>query len=359
MLTAAYIASGIFAFPRELVAAAGPNAPYAFLLECLGALFGLWLWFRVNRIHPDGPLSFAPDLLPVWLAAPTLLATLMLHAALAIIVVSDFAFVLHSFFLIETPLFVLQACVVLVAVYVAWFDLPALARSVQFIYLLAVVISILVGLLLIPQITSLYAILPTPDISATPVLLGAYKGSYLFWGYELTVTLYPKLHPEDRAKAEKYAYRAMALTFLFFALGYALTMGVSGPELVTHSIWPGVSTMRLVNVGTFLINKLGLLLVTFWGLFVLTFVMSRLWCLAYDVSPLFRKFSVGWYRGTLLFFGVVVLWGTQAFQTPVHLIAFAQDFLVPTVLVFNFGMPPILLLAGALRQRVAIARTSP
>ena len=358
MLTAAYVASGIFAFPRELVADAGPNAAYAFLLECAFALFGLWMWFRVNRIHPDSPLSFAPDLLPVWLAAPVLLITLILHVALAVVVVSDFAFVLHSFFLIETPLIVLQACVVVIAGYVAWFDLPALARSIQFLYLLAIIVSLMVGVLLLPQVTSLYAILPSPDISVSPLLLGAYRGSYLFWGYELTVTLYPLLKPQDRAKAETYAYRAMALTFVFFALGYVLTLGVWGPELLVRIIWPAVSTMRLVNIGTFLINKLGLLLVTFWGLFVLTFVMSRLWCLAYDVSPLFQNFSSGWYRGMLVFFGIIVLWWASTFPTPVQLIAFSQSFLVPLVLIFNFAMPPLLLLAGALQHRRAALRTS-
>lgn len=359
MLTAAYVASGIFAFPRELVAHAGPEAVYAFLLECLAAFFGLWLWFRVNRIHPDAPLSFAPDLLSVWLAFPALILTLVLHVALAVVVVSDFAFVLHSFFLIETPLIVLQACVVLVAGYVAWFNLPALARTIQFLYILAIIVTVMIGLLLLPHITSVYAVVPTPAISLTPLLYGAYKGSYLFWGYELTVTLYPFLRPQDRAKAEKHAYIAMAITFLFFALGYVLTLGVSGPELLVREIWPGVSTMRLVDIGTFLINKLGLLLVTFWGLFVLTFVMSRLWCLAYDVSPLFRNFSAGWYRGMLLFFGAIVLWGAHSFPTPVQLIAFAQGFLVPTVLIFNFAMPPVFLLAGALQHRRAALRTSP
>lgn len=351
MLTAAYVASGIFAFPRELVAAAGPNAPYAFGLECAGALFGLWMWFRVNRIHPSRPLSFAKDLLTPWLAAPTLLMTLLVHIALAVVVVSDFAFVLHSFFLTETPIFALQASLVAVAVYVAWFDVPALARTVQFIYLLATALSLLIGLLLLPHMTSLYAVVPSPDIAVAPVLLGAYKGSYLFWGYELTVTLYPLLRPQDRAKAERYAYLAMAATFVFFALGYILTMGVSGPQLLVNSIWPGVSTMRLVNIGSFLINKLGLLLVVFWGIFVLTFTAARLWCLAYDVSPLFGNFSVGWYRGILLLFSAAVLWCVQAFPTPVHLIAFAQEVMVPVVLLFNLGMPPLMLLGGVLLRR--------
>ena len=117
--------------------------------------------------------------------------------------------------------------------------------------------------------------------------------------------------------------------------------------------------MWLVNIRTFLINQLGLLLVTFWGLFVLIFVLSRLWFLAYAVSPLVQNFSSGWYRGMFVFLGIIVLWWASTFPTPVQLIALSQSLLVPLVLICNFAMPPLVLLAGALQQPRAALRTSP
>ena len=352
LIAAGYVGVGIFPFPRELVATAGAQAVYAFLLECAAALTGLWLWFQVNRIDPDRPLpAFACRLVSPVLGYPLLLLTLVLHLALAVVVITDFAFVMHTFFLIETPLWAVKISLMLTAIYVAWFDVTPLARTVQFVFAPAIVLSVLMGLLLLPRLTSAYALIPGTALHPDVILLAAYKGFYIFWGYELTVTLYPFVHKSERPLAERYAYRAMAGTFLFFALGYTLTLGSEGPQLLSISIWPGVSTMRLINVSAFLINKLGLLLVSLWGIFVLAFTAVRVWCLAHDVLPVIRRDTATWYRGLLLLFGALALFGSAQFATATDLAAFSEHSLLPAIVLYNLGLPPLLLAAAVIARR--------
>lgn len=351
LVTAAYLGAGIFPFPRDFVATAGPDSLYAYLLTCGVTIFGLWLWFRANRLQPDSPLSYAKKLVTPWLAFPALIFTVILHILLPAVVVSDFAFVMHSFFLIRTPTLAVEISVVAVSVYVAWFNVPGLVRTVQIVFGPAVAVSLLMAVMLVPHLTSLYAVVPSTSPRLSLILLAAYRGTCTFWGYELTATLYPMLAPGERRRAETYAYRAMLGTFAFFGIGFVVTLGVLGPQGVSLVIWPGVSALRLVNLSSFLINKLGMLVISAWGIFALTFCVARLWCLAYDVSPLFRNFSVAWYRGLLLAFSVVVLWTAQQFQSPVHLMLFAQTFMVPALLAFNFALPLTLFLGAAVGRR--------
>ena len=134
MIVAAYLGAGIFQFPRDLVAAAGDNAPYAFLAEVAIALFGMWLWFRVNRLDPSKQVgTIAWEMAGPLVAAPLLIFTVVLHLALLVYATANFALVMHAFFMNETPYYALALPIILAAAAVAWHDLPPLARTLEII----------------------------------------------------------------------------------------------------------------------------------------------------------------------------------------------------------------------------------
>lgn len=350
LVTAAYIASGVFEFPRQLVAGVGPDALYAYVLECVTAWLGLWLWLRVNRLCPSlAVAAFAGRLVTAPVGYALWLFTLVLHTLLAVVVLTNFAAVMHAFFLDETPRVAVDLALVGTAVYVAWFGLAPLARTLQVIYIAAVALSVLMAALLISKMNSTYALVPSTDLHLGAIALAAYRGSYIFWGYEITVTLFPFVRPEQRVRGERYALGAMAGTFLFFGLGYIFTLGVSGPYLLAHSVWPGVSTLRLIDVASFLIDRLGLFLVTLWALFVVAFLTLRLWCLGQDVLAVVPAPGPKPYRFLLLGFAAVVVVASTRIPNVVQLEALMQGQVVPAMVVFNYAVPLLLLLAARLR----------
>lgn len=351
LVTAGYIASGIFQFPRHLVAGAGPDALYAYALECAAAWLGLWLWLRVSRLCPSLPVvAFAGRLVTAPVGYALWLFTLALHTVLAVVVVADFAMVMHAFFLDRTPLVAVDLSLAATAVYVAWFGLAPLARTLQITYVAAIALSVFMTVLLIAKMNSNYALVPSTDLRLGAIGLAAYRGSYLFWGYGITITLFPFVRPEQRRRAGLYALRAMGGSFLFFGLGYVLIMAVSGPYLLAHSIWPGVSTLDLISVTSFLIDRLGLFVVTLWALFVIAFLTLRIWCLGQDVLAVVPAAGPRPYRQLLGGFAVVVVVGASRIANVVQLEVLMEAWVVPAMVVFNYAVPLLLLLAARLRR---------
>ncbi len=361
MLTAAYTAAGLFQFPRELVSKGGPEAVWSFLLDCGAAVFGLWLWFQVNHLYPDEQVGgFVDRIVTPCLGWPLRVMTVVNHTLLAVWVTVNFGLVMITFFLPDTPLWALETLTTIVALYMAWIDTRVLGRTIQVLYLPTGILSVLMALLLLPRLTQMWAVPPTGDVHLTIIAMAAYRSFYLFWGYEVTVTLYPFVTHSARKQAERYAYTAMVLACAFFAFGYVLVLGSAGPYLVIAAQWPGVSAMRLITLTSFLINKLGLFVVMLWSLFVFVFVAMRLWCLGQDLRPALHLTSIQSYRWMLVGFAAVTLAASQVFTNITMLNAFFNEWMTPSMILFDFGVPPVLLLGAAItRARARRAAATP
>lgn len=352
MIVAAYIGLGIFKFPLALVKDGGTNAFYSLGLECLAALGGLWLIFQANRVSPGETMTgFGAKVLHPIIRWPLSILTLAVHAGLGATTVSNFGFVMTAFFLPDTPAWVVRLLLVLTCLYMAWFDAPTLARTVQILLPLTMLLTLLLALLLVPRMTSGYAVIPSASIHVLPLLYAAYRGFYIFLGFEVSVTLYPFLRPPERIRGEKYALWAMGFTCIWFMIGYTLVLGVEGPYFLVHLLWPPVSAMRLINVTGFIINKLGLLVIVMWGIFTLLFVSTRLWCLGHDAMPLFHRKSLTSYRLMLTGGGVIVYGGSSIFPTAHYLVQWFATYLLPTAVIYIYGVPLIVLLGAWITRR--------
>jgi spore germination protein len=351
MVAAAFTPTGLFQFPRELLVGAGPDALYSLGLDFGAAFLGLWLWFQVNRRAPDQQVGgVAGQWVGPVVAWPLGFATVILHVLLAVIVVGNFALLMQTFFLPNTPLWGIVAPVVGVGLYMAWFDTPTLARTVQVVYAPTLALTMLIGSLITPQLTQTYAMIPSGHFWVGPILMGAYKNYVVFWGYEVTVTLYPYVEAGHRRQSERMAYLVMAGVFLFLALGYLVVVGVAGLAAYYFQ-WPAVSVMRLANLSTFVINKLGLLTVLLWSMFVLNYTGIRLWCVSHDLMPLWRLTSLKAYRWFLVGYAVVIVVGALAVANVANLVGLTQTWLLPVFVIYNFGLPPLLLAGAAWARR--------
>ncbi|MGC8487101.1 MAG: GerAB/ArcD/ProY family transporter [Clostridia bacterium] len=351
LLGAGYLAVGMFHFPRELVAYGGPEALYAFGLDAAAALFGLWLWFRVNHLQPAEQVSaFSLRLLTPVMGYPTAVLTIALHVVLALLVISNFGWVMITFFLPDTPAWAIRDAVVVVAMYAAWFDTPVLGRTLQVTFVPAFVLSVLLGTLLLGRFSAGYALVPSLPLHPGPIVLAAYHSWYIFWGYEITLTLYPFVRREERPQAERCGYMIMLITIAFYLLGYILTVGVEGPSFLALIQWPSVSAMRLIDISALIINKLGLLVVVFWGLFVLAFEAVRIWCVAHDVMGVLGLRTMTQYRLLIVIFGAMVMALASLFPNVDAVVSFAQTYVLPAMVVYQFGGPVLLLGAAQLRR---------
>lgn len=357
ILTASYLGFGIFQFPRELMGQAGPDALYSLILELAWPLAGLWLWFRVNRLYPDRSIfAFAGEYITPFFGWVLVAVTVLLHLALAVVALANFGFLLRTFFLPSTPVWAIDGATLGAGVYMAYYGLAPLARSMGLAFLMPVMMSVALGFLLWGHIDSAYALIPSGQIHLIPILLGTYHSAYIFFGFKITSNVYRFVRPGERRRAERYGYRAIVFAFLFFFYGYILGVGVEGPYLLLRLEWPLVSVNRLVSVSGLFINKLGLLVVVFWGIILLSFESLRHWSLAQDLIAVLPHATITTYRLMLLGIGVVVFGCAQLIPNITYLGPVVQQGIVPAMLIYTFAVPGSILAGDALKRAFARRR---
>lgn len=351
MITSGYVALGLFYFPREAITAAHRSAPWSILLDGLVTFALMHLLFRMNRLAPHLPLSsLSPLLLGQPIAFVLSLYAMVYHLLLAIAVVVLFSFVLGNIFLPDTPIWAIDAAMVATALYMAWHGTVGLGRTIQAVYIPVALLSMLTFLATVSLIRYPILLLPSSHVAVWPVLIGAERQYATFLGFELTVTLYPEIAPDQRPRAERYTYLGLALVLTMFLIMYEIIISSFGPALTAQLRWPIVSMMRILSVSGFFIDKFGLLVVVLWTILVTSFLSVRLWCLGQDATALLPGKHPTSFRLVLLVGAFIVVVAGIAVPNAKIVDLLVERYLIPFGLAYLIAVPSLVLLAATLRQ---------
>lgn len=353
LMVAGYIGLGIFQFPRELVLDGGADAPYGLVLEIAGGAGVLWAFLAIGRTVPEERLRKT-------LTAPGAfivnLFRVVVHLALAADALSNFGQVMRTFFLPGTPVWAIEAAMAGTALYTAWYDTAALARAVQIVVLPTVAISLLITVLVIPEMRFTWDLAPATHLTVLPIIRAAYHSAYVIMGMEVVGMLFGYVRKQEQTRAVRSALIAYALSSVYFVIGYVITMATEGPYALVQIQWPPVSALRLADVRGLLINKLGLLVVVLFGLFVLSFLAIRFWAMGHMFNA---KASVERYRWQGLAAAVIVMAASQVPGNIVVIVRAFQRFVVPPMVVYLIVFPLLIGLVLGARHLWTARRRSP
>lgn len=310
MVTAGYVALGVFYFPREAVTAAGREGFWCIVLDGIVSFVLMHLMFRVNRLVPNETLgSFGPKLFGKPLGYLIGVFTVVYHLTLAVSAAVLFSFVLGNIFLPDTPVWAIDGALTATALYMAWGGTTALARTLQASYMPITFLTLLTGFLTVTLIRHPSLLVPPDHFTVLPILRGAFREYVMFIGFQLSVTLYPFIRNDQRRKAEYYTYIALGIIVGIMLISYEVTMATFGPAFIPSLRWPIVSLLRVLSLKGFFIDKFGMLIVALWTIVVAAFVSVRLWCLAHDISGLLRVDGRKGYHWSLVASAVVIVTG--------------------------------------------------
>ncbi len=310
MVTAGYVALGVFYFPREAVTAAGREGLWCILLDGVVSFGLMHLMFRVNRIVPNETLgSFGPKLFGKPLGYLIAVFTIAYHMMLAVSAAVLFSFVLGNIFLPNTPIWAIDGALTVVSLYMAWGGTAALARTLEASYTPVAFLTLLTGFLTVTLIRHPLLLLPPDHFTVLPILKGAFREYIMFIGFQLTVTLYPFVRNEQRRQAEHYTYIGLAVIVGIMLICYEVTMSTFGPDFLPSLRWPIVSLLRILALKGFFIDKFGMLVVALWTIVVAAFVSVRLWGLAHDIAAVLHLDGTKSYQGSLLASATIVVTG--------------------------------------------------
>ncbi len=352
MVTAGYMAMGVFYFPRELVTSAGRDGIWGLWLDGLVTFALMGLSFTMSRMVPNETFGqFSSQLLSKPVGVVLGLVTIAYHLLLAVVMVVEFTSLFDNDFLSGTPAWVIMGSLMIASLYMAWFGAATLARVLQAGYIPMVVLSVLTLALAGTVIKHPVLLVPPVNIQLLPLLEGSYRQYFIFIGFEVSITLYPFIRNEDRRLGELYAYGGLASMIGILTVMYEVSIATFGPAYIPLMRWPMVTLMRLVEISGFFIDKWGSLVIVLWTVAVLGFMAVRLWCTAHDLAALFFIRSVGSYRYLLLPVTVVV-W-IVAILVPNAAISdyITQQYLVPIGLVYLGTIPLLTITVGLLRKK--------
>lgn len=360
VLTAtSFLALGIFEFPRSMVGSAGPDSLYSFLLASACAFLALWLHFTMADYFPG--LKFTAISKEALGPAKWLMTiyAVGLHIALAVVAMSNFSLVLQTFFLDRTPLWAITIASLIAVTYVGSSGTVGMARTLEFFFIPTLLFSVGMASLMIPRMRSSYTLIPSSHLALLPTLAGTYHGLYVFIGMEAVNFLFPWVKPSEQAQARRLAYCAVGVSSVFFLIGYLITLGNTGPGLMHHLFWPPVKVMRVISMNSFLINKLGLVVVLVWGILVIGYVTVRQWALTELMVSILGLQAPSAYRWVCYGVAAVILSGTLVFPNISRLEPFFEHMLLPWGLAYLYGAPLVLMGGSWLRRRIHTGTRQP
>ncbi len=360
MVTAGYVALGVFYFPRQAVSAAGREGIWCIVLDGLATFVLMHLVFRVNRLIPNETLSsFAPKLFGKPLGFILAVYTIVYHLSLAISAAVLFSFVLGNIFLPDTPIWAIDGALTVTSLYIAWGGTAALARTLQGSYMPIAVLTFLTGIVTVTLVRHPLLLLPPDHFTLLPILKGAFREYIVFIGFQLSVTLYPFVRNEQRRQAEYYSYIGLAVIVGVMLISYEVIMATFGPAFIPSLRWPVISLLRILSLKGFFIDKFGMLVVALWTIVVAAFVSVRMWCLAHDITALFHlDKNPNGYHGALLASAAVVIIGALAVPNAKITDLINENYLVGFGLLYLTAVPFLTTTVATFRkQRVQELRT--
>ena len=274
LTTAGSFAAGVFIVPRLLVADAGRAGILALLLVSLAAIGWTALIARRSRRLDERNLPLALAMRGGVLGRAWLLLLALFELMLAGAVLQQYATMAAAVILPGGSRATIGIIIGLAAFTAARHRLQGLARTVYVSFVFAALLALGAFILLLARSEQLAAVLPGPNLRAAPILLGALDSVVLYAGVTTIVTFLPAHMPAHRMPAVMVG--ALVLSLLVI-IAYVSAVATGGPGYVLTQIWPVVSALRTLVLRSFVLNRIGLIVVLSWSAFVLTFAAVHLW----------------------------------------------------------------------------------
>ncbi|WP_342440772.1 GerAB/ArcD/ProY family transporter [Lysinibacillus sp. FSL K6-0057] len=229
------------------------DAWMAILIGLVGGLFLFLIYHGLYSYYPNIPLTeYLQVVLGKFVGRFLAFFYVLYFMYIAARVLRDFGEMLITVYYPTTPLFIINALMIMSVVYTVRKGIEVLARTgeILFTFMILLVISglILIAISGISQISNLQ---PVFENGVMPVVKAASSTLFFPYGEVIVFTmLLPYLKQSERAK--KTGLLALGLSGLLLALITAINISVLDVSIISRSPFPLLSTIQTIEVAGFL-----------------------------------------------------------------------------------------------------------
>lgn len=268
----------LFEMGSALVVGVGTNAKQdawlAILVGLMGGLLLYFVYYQLFKYYPDLPLtSYVQEITGKFIGRILGFLYVIYFIYIATRVLRDFGELLTSTIYSITPLFILNALMVLTIIYTARKGFEVLSRVGEiyfgFVYLLAIAGFILVAF---SGLIHLDNLLPILENGWTPVLKTVAFQTLTFPFGEMVVFTMLLPFINEPKKAKMIGMVGMILSGLNIAISTLINISVLGTDIFVRSPFPLLSTIGKIQIADFLerLDVLFMLYLVIGGFFKIT-----------------------------------------------------------------------------------------
>lgn len=321
---------------EDVIKAAGQGAWLAVITGGIAFCGAAWLMIKLGRLFPrENFIEYIPRIWGKW-------PGLLLSWLFVLVFYFDAVTILHgfsreiTFFMFDrTPFEVIEASMLVVAVYCAMQDWGTILRFTQYMFCTAFPLSLL---LILPTILNFQFIniLPLWPQNWAGVAEGVYNSWALFQGYESILLLLPLVYKKNTSVS-----RAVVGAFIIIGTIWLMTnmmvIGVFSLEEAKRIPYPILTAIRTVELpGTF-IERLDTYFLLFWMQTVFVFLVLSLYTMAQALTCCYRFAD---HRPFVLALVPIVFLSSDALHNS-SLYEQAHQLASITGLIFSFGVIPL------------------
>ncbi|OES46607.1 GerAB/ArcD/ProY family transporter [Domibacillus iocasae] len=225
------------------------------ILIGMAAGFCLFLvYYSLYAYYPDTPpTDYAQKIMGTVLGRMIAFLYVLYFVYLSARVVRDFGEMLVIVFYPETPLFIMNALMVLVAVYTVRKGIEVLARTGELLFVLVSLLAISgLFLIVVAGIIEISNLQPVLEEGMKPVIKTAFTQTLYFPFGEIVVFMMILPYLNQPKKAKRTGLLALGISGVTLALIMALNTSVLGVATVERSLFPLLSTIQAIEVAGFL-----------------------------------------------------------------------------------------------------------
>jgi spore germination protein len=248
IIVGSMIGTGVFDLPREISAAAGPDAWIATILGALVPLLSLFLIGHLGSRFPGLTVVEQSRLLFGRIIGSILAGGFVVYVILIeSIVLRRFNEITSIFLLPSTPIWVISLLTTLVVIYIVTRGIKVIGRLNEFLFYLLLLLLVV----LLPPLARIDAnnILPVGGAGLLPILKGALAALLVYSGTEVLFVLYPMVERKDEVL--KAGFIGVGLVVVFYLFITVICLLVFGSEVMQHLMWPGLRLLKVVDIPVF------------------------------------------------------------------------------------------------------------
>lgn len=248
----------LFEFGTALVVPLGLDAKQgawiAILLGLAGGLLLFLVYGSLFRLYPSIPLTgYAREILGKYMGWPLGFFYILFFIYGAARDLRDGGDLLVTSAYDQTPLFAINALMIVAVVYVLHQGIEVLARLSWIYFMIILVIGTLGNLFVLTSgIIDIKNLLPVLEKGWKPVLTTAYSQTFMFpFGETICFTMILPLL-RNQILAIKMGMAAMAFSGIVLSLTISVEIATLGVDMASRSTFPLLTTISLVNIVDFL-----------------------------------------------------------------------------------------------------------